>query len=146
MDPKAGVAIKKMVGVLRLPRVMDRPHRVFYLISKDLISDGINWGRIVVYLIFAAEFALSMKRHIGGDHNVWMVADWTAEFMEVHLKKWVTTNGGWKKGFQEFRDQQVQTQRVLRGNHVPTQNGTLPTAFFSIKECLMSSMTGLLLW
>lgn len=146
VDPNVGAALKKMVSVLSSARMMSRPHQLFYLISKDCMRDGVNWGRIVVYLIFAAEYALTMKRIYESDAVVWLVADWTAEFLEGNVKEFVTKNGGWKHGLKGFADLQVEVQGVVRNNHTPLKNGQLPTAYYSIRECLFSSVTNLFLW
>lgn len=66
----------------------------FVGVVNELFSTGINWGRIVAFIVFSSRLAIHFKRN-GMSEYVKSVYGWVARYMHTKLSSWIEANGSW---------------------------------------------------
>lgn len=66
----------------------------FFSVAKEIVSDGINWGRIISLFTFAGvlchHFVVQKQPHM-----VIEIASILCTFIKEHLMPWINKHGGW---------------------------------------------------
>ena len=63
-------------------------------VASNVFSDNINWGRVLVFLVFSSKLALYCMKN-GMEDRVLHVVGWTEGVMQHRLQSWVHERGGW---------------------------------------------------
>ena len=77
------------------------PCETIHNVSNELFDDGtINWGRIVALYTFVRLFVKSLCKSGQQSYNYILrtkmtVASEVYQYMDLHLRSWITANGGW---------------------------------------------------
>ena len=69
-------------------------HEVFNNVSSEIISDGLNWARIVALYAFAGALVSECCKE-GRNSFVLDIGNWMYEFAALYLVDWIKTKGGW---------------------------------------------------
>ena len=69
-------------------------HEVFNNVSSEILSDGLNWARIVALYAFAGALVSECCKE-GRNSFVLDIGNWMYEFAALHLVDWIKTKGGW---------------------------------------------------
>lgn len=68
--------------------------RRFTAVIEELFRDGVNWGRIVVFLEFGSTLcAQSVNQEMAS--QVDNIASWMTDYLNGPLQNWIRENGGW---------------------------------------------------
>ena len=66
----------------------------FFSVAKEIVNDGINWGRIISLFTFAG--VLSQHFMIQKQPQVVVeIASFLCTFLNDHVMTWINKNGGW---------------------------------------------------
>ena len=63
-------------------------------IVTHIFQDGVNWGRIITFLVFSGRLSLHCAR-CGMQNRVRDVVEWTEDEMRDRIHSWVMERGGW---------------------------------------------------
>lgn len=92
-DLAAQVSVLLLSGGDRAER-----RRSLTVISEELFSNGVNWGRIVAMMELGGALCTEVVRR-GGAWQVDDITDWMEETLESPpLQDWMEANGGWVGG------------------------------------------------
>lgn len=69
-------------------------HEVFNNVSSEILSDGLNWARIVALYTFAGALAAECCRE-GRNSFVLDIGNWMYEFAALYMVDWIKSKGGW---------------------------------------------------
>ena len=69
-------------------------HEVFNNVSSEILSDGLNWARIVALYTFAGALVSECCKE-GRNSFVLDIGNWMYEFAALYLVDWIKTKGGW---------------------------------------------------
>lgn len=72
----------------------DNARPTFFSVAKEIISDGINWGRIISLFAFAGVLCQHFMVH-KQPQMVIEIASILCNFLNEHVLSWVNENGGW---------------------------------------------------
>lgn len=72
-------------------------------VITEIFSDGINWGRVVAFLVFSGNLAVYCAQH-GMESRVDEVIVWTETEMQTRLQRWIEERGGWQAFVEHFDD------------------------------------------
>ncbi len=72
-------------------------------VVMEIFRDGINWGRVVAFLVFSSSLAVYCAQH-GMEARVREVIVWTEAQMQSQLQKWICDRGGWQAFIDHFDD------------------------------------------
>lgn len=68
--------------------------RRFTAVIEELFRDGVNWGRIVVFLEFGSTLCVeSVNQEMAS--QVDNIASWMTDYLNGPLQNWIRDNGGW---------------------------------------------------
>ena len=73
----------------------------YQTIVKEVFIDGINWGRILAFLVFAGSLAVYCARE-GMEERISDVISWTENDVEKTISRWMETQGGWSAFVDHF--------------------------------------------
>ncbi|KAL9988654.1 hypothetical protein ACROYT_G003125 [Oculina patagonica] len=76
-------------------------HEVFNNVSSEILSDGLNWARIVALYTFAGALAAECCRE-GRNSFVLDIGNWMYEFAALYMVDWIKSKGGWEDLLQSF--------------------------------------------
>lgn len=76
-------------------------HDVFNNVSSEILTDGLNWGRIVALYAFAGALVSECCRE-GRNSFVFDIGNWMYEFAALHLVEWIKSKGGWEDILRAF--------------------------------------------
>ena len=77
------------------------PYQMIHSVADEMLAKGtINWGRIVALYTFVRLFVKSLCKsgQYSYDyivHTKMTVATELHQYMNSHLRSWITANGGW---------------------------------------------------
>lgn len=66
----------------------------YFEVLKQLLEDGLNWGRVIAVFSFGGQMCLYCMRE-GKPNQVDLVREWTCLFMERNVNDWIHSQGGW---------------------------------------------------
>lgn len=69
-------------------------HEVFNDVSSEILSDGLNWARIIALYTFAGALVSECCRE-GRNRYVLDIGSWMYEFAALYLVDWIKGKGGW---------------------------------------------------
>lgn len=69
-------------------------HEVFNDVSSEILSDGLNWARIIALYTFAGALVSECCRD-GRNRYVLDIGSWMYEFAALYLVDWIKGKGGW---------------------------------------------------
>lgn len=69
-------------------------HEAFNNVSSEILSDGINWPRIVALYAFSGALVCECYKE-GRNSFVLNIGNWMYEFAALHLVEWIKVKGGW---------------------------------------------------
>lgn len=69
-------------------------HDVFNNVSSEILSDGLNWARIVALYAFTGALVSECCKE-GRNSFVLDIGNWMYEFAALYLVDWIKTKGGW---------------------------------------------------
>ena len=69
-------------------------HEVFNNVSSEILSDGLNWARIVALYAFAGALVAECCRE-GRNSFVLDIGNWMYEFAALYMVDWIKSKGGW---------------------------------------------------
>ena len=72
-------------------------------IVKEMLIDGVNWGRILAFLVFSGALAVHCAQQ-GMEQRVGDVITWTESDVEKTVSRWVDRQGGWEAFVDHFDD------------------------------------------
>ena len=72
----------------------DAVHEVFNNVSSEILSDGLNWARIVALYAFAGALVSECCKE-GRSSFVLDIGTWMYEFAALYLVDWIKAKGGW---------------------------------------------------
>nr|ANR94960.1 Bcl-2-like protein 2 [Trichoplax adhaerens] len=81
----------------------------FVGVVNELFSTGINWGRIVAFIVFSSRLAIHFKRN-GMPEYVKSVYGWVARYMHTKLSTWIEANRSWD-GFLDHFDKKNENEK-----------------------------------
>ena len=87
----------------RLQLTSENLSETYRTIVKEMFVDGVNWGRILAFLVFAGSLAVFCARENMGN-RVGEVISWTENDVEKTVSKWVIRQGGWAAFVDHFDD------------------------------------------
>jgi len=90
--------LKQMITQLNITSNTVYPS--FVSLTRELIKDGINWGRIVALFSFGGALAVHCAEN-GMEERITSIAQWVETFTSLELRSWIEANGGWD-GFVAF--------------------------------------------
>lgn len=76
-------------------------HEVFNNVSSEILSDGLNWARIVALYAFAGALVAECCKE-GRNSFVLDIGNWMYEFAALYLVEWIKNKGGWVREITEF--------------------------------------------
>ena len=68
-----------------------------------IFQDGVNWGRIITFLVFSGRLSLYCAR-CGMQNRVRDVVEWTEDEMRERIHSWVMERGGWAAFVRHYDD------------------------------------------
>ena len=89
--------------LVRLELTDENLSETYRVIVKELFLDGINWGRILAFLVFSGSLAVHCARE-NLEGRVSEVITWTEDDVEKTVSKWVVQQGGWRAFVEHFDD------------------------------------------
>ena len=69
-------------------------HEVFNNVSSEILSDGLNWARIVALYAFAGALVAECCKD-GRNSFVLDIGNWMYEFAALYMVDWIKSKGGW---------------------------------------------------
>lgn len=87
----------------RLQLDNDNLSETYQTIVKEMFIDGINWGRILAFLVFAGSLAVYCARE-GMEDRISDVISWTEDDVEKTISRWMDKQGGWSAFVDHFDD------------------------------------------
>ena len=69
-------------------------HEVFNNVSSEILSDGLNWARIVALYAFAGALVAECCKD-GRNSFVLDIGNWMYEFAALYMVDWIKNKGGW---------------------------------------------------
>lgn len=69
-------------------------HEVFNNVSSEILSDGLNWARIIALYAFAGALVSECCKE-GRNSFVLDIGNWMYEFAALYLVEWIKNKGGW---------------------------------------------------
>ena len=69
-------------------------HEVFNNVSSEILSDGLNWARIVALYAFAGALVAECCKE-GRNSFVLDIGNWMYEFAALYMVDWIKNKGGW---------------------------------------------------
>ena len=69
-------------------------HEVFNNVSSEILSDGLNWARIVALYAFAGGLVAECCKE-GRNSFVLDIGNWMYEFAALYMVDWIKSRGGW---------------------------------------------------
>lgn len=69
-------------------------HEVFNNVSSEILSDGLNWARIVALYAFAGALVAECCKE-GRNSFVLDIGNWMYEFAALYMVDWIKSKGGW---------------------------------------------------
>lgn len=72
----------------------DNLEETYRQLITHVFIDGVNWGKIITFLVFSARLSLHCARY-GMEDNVSNVVWWTQMEMRDRIHVWVMERGGW---------------------------------------------------
>lgn len=76
-------------------------HEVFNNVSSEILSDGLNWARIVALYAFAGGLVAECCKE-GRNSFVLDIGNWMYEFAALYMVDWIKSKGGWEDLLQAF--------------------------------------------
>lgn len=81
----------------------DNLEETYRQLMTHVFQDGVNWGKIITFLVFSARLSLHCARH-GLQDRVSDVAEWTQDEMRERIHSWVMERGGWSAFVAHYDD------------------------------------------
>ena len=69
-----------------------------------VFHEGVNWGKIITFLVFSARMALHCARY-GMEEKVTDIVKWTQDEMRDRIHGWVRERGGWAAFVSHYDDE-----------------------------------------
>lgn len=69
-------------------------HDAFNNVSSEILSDGLNWARIVALYAFAGALVAECCKE-GRNSYVLEIGNWMYEFAALYMVDWIKSKGGW---------------------------------------------------
>ena len=88
----------------RLSLTNENLSETYRIIVQEMFIDGVNWGRILAFLVFSGALAVHCARE-GMESRVGDVIRWTEDDVEKTVSRWVVKQGGWKAFVDHFDDE-----------------------------------------
>lgn len=85
----------------RLDLTDDNLSDTYRVIVREMFIDGVNWGRILAFLVFSGALAVHCARENMAS-RVGDVIAWTEDDVEKTVSRWVARQGGWKAFVDHF--------------------------------------------
>ena len=85
----------------RLGLTNDNLSETYGVIVQEMFIDGVNWGRILAFLVFSGALAVHCARE-GMENRVGDVISWTQNDVERTVSRWVVEQGGWRAFVNHF--------------------------------------------
>ena len=82
----------------------DNLEETYRQLTTHVFEEGVNWGRIITFLVFSARLCLHCARY-GLQDRVTDVVEWTECEMRERVHNWVVQRGGWS-AFVEHYDEE----------------------------------------
>lgn len=76
-------------------------HDVFNNVSSEILSDGLNWARIVALYTFAGALVVECCKE-GRNSYVLDIGNWMYEFAALYMADWIKGKGGWEDLLRAF--------------------------------------------
>lgn len=76
-------------------------HDVFNNVSSEILSDGLNWARIVALYAFAGALVAECCKE-GRNSYVLEIGNWMYEFAALYMVDWIKSKGGWEDLLRAF--------------------------------------------
>lgn len=70
-------------------------------LMSQVFNDGVNWGKIITFLVFSARLSLYCAQHELQD-RVLDIVEWTQDEMRERIHSWVQERGGWAAFVQHY--------------------------------------------
>ena len=87
----------------RLGLTNDNLSETYHIIVREMFIDGVNWGRILAFLVFSGSLAVHCAREDMGN-RIGDVIEWTEDDIERTVSRWVLEQGGWRAFVDHFDD------------------------------------------
>ena len=87
----------------RLQLTTENLSETYRTVVKEMFATGINWGRILAFLVFSGSLAVYCARE-NMENRVGEVISWTENDVEKTVSKWVIQQGGWAAFVDHFDD------------------------------------------
>ncbi|XP_029358361.1 bcl-2-like protein 1 [Echeneis naucrates] len=72
----------------------DTVYQSFETVMDEVFKDGINWGRIVALFAFGGELCVEcVEKNMS--EMVPSIAEWMTIYLDLHIRPWIETQGGW---------------------------------------------------
>lgn len=100
----------------RLQLTNENLSETYQTIVKEMFIDGVNWGRILAFLVFAGSLAVYCARE-DMEERVREVISWAEYDVEKTVSRWITQQGGWKAFVEHFDENSwtIEPNYVLAG-------------------------------
>lgn len=79
----------------------DNLSETYQIIVREMFLDGVNWGRILAFLVFSGSLSVHCARD-GMKERVGDVISWTENDVERKVARWVEHQGGWQAFVEHF--------------------------------------------
>ena len=89
--------------LVRLEVTNENLSETYRVIVKEMFMDGVNWGRILAFLVFSGSLAVHCARE-NMEGRVSEVITWTEDNVEKTISRWVVQQGGWTAFVGHFDD------------------------------------------
>lgn len=76
-------------------------HEAFNNVSSEILSDGVNWPRIVAVYAFCGALVCECYKE-GRNSFVLNMGNWMYEFAALHFVEWIKLQGGWEDALLAF--------------------------------------------
>ena len=73
----------------------------YHVIVTEMFIDGVNWGRILAFMVFSGALAVHCARE-GMEGRVGDVIRWTEDSLEKMVLPWAVDQGGWRAFLDHF--------------------------------------------
>lgn len=81
--------------------IFDMVQFIFLIVINEMFLNGINWGRVVVFIGFGGVFFVECV-FCNMLQLVDFVVDWVVMYMNFNFKDWILYSGGWVSDFWFF--------------------------------------------
>ena len=82
----------------------DNLEETYRQLMTHVFQDGVNWGKIITFLVFSARLSLHCARY-GLQDRVSDVVEWTQDEMRERIHSWVMERGGWSAFVAHYDDE-----------------------------------------